>query len=105
MCVCVCVCVWGGGGGGGGIGSINYYHLNTQVKRQKYDLFHKSALHMVRYFKSRSVSKLIYFNFILQYMHGHDCSNALMLPTIVRLSMHHNLDISGNYTHNTTEIT
>ena len=34
LCVCVCVracvrvCV-------GGIGSINYYHLNTQVKRQK----------------------------------------------------------------------
>ena len=32
VCVCVCVGVWGGGGG---IGSINYYHLNTQVKRQK----------------------------------------------------------------------
>ena len=31
VCVCVCVCVWGEGG----IGSINYYHLNTQVKRQK----------------------------------------------------------------------
>ena len=50
-----------------------------------------------------SVSKLIYFNFIRQYMHGHYCSNVSI--TYYSPVMHHNLDISGNYTHNTTEIT